>query len=154
MNGKNMSLIVYKKAGLRFEVLSTMVAGIELSGAEVKSVRKKNGKLDGARVVVRGGEAYLVGMTIAPYQQANTPAGYNPERNRRLLLKKFEISELLTEEEKKGLTVIPLEVYSSGRLLKVKVAVVRGKNKADKRQTLRKKDADREIQRTMRGKSS
>ena len=147
-----MSLIQYKKAGLKFIVLDTMQAGIELSGAEAKSVRKKNGKLDGARVVVRGGEAFIVGMSIAPYQQANTPAGYNPERSRKLLLKKKEIAELLTQEEKKGLTIVPLELYNVGRYIKVRVAIVKGKNKSDKRETLKKKDASREIARALRGK--
>lgn len=147
-----MSLIEYKKAGLRFTVIETYTAGIELSGAEVKSVRKKHGKLDGSRVVVRGGEAYLIGMSIPPYQVANTPAGYNPERARRLLLKKSEIAQLLTQEEKKGLTIVPLELYNAGRYLKVRVAVVRGKNKADKRESIKKKDAEREIGRVLRGK--
>ena len=146
------TLIEYKKAGLRFEVISTMQAGMQLSGAEAKALRRKQGKLDGARVVVRGGEAFVVGMSIPPYQVANTPAGYNPERTRRLLLKKDEIEELLVQEAKKGLTIVPLEVYNSGRYLKVRVAVVRGKNKADKRESLKKKDASIEIARALRGK--
>jgi SsrA-binding protein len=147
-----MALIEYKKAGLKYLVLSTMVAGIELTGAEVKSVRSKQGKLDGARVVIRGGEAYVVGLSIPPYQQKNTPAGYNPERPRRLLLKKSEIAELAAEEAKKGLTVVPLELYNAGRYLKVRVAIVRGKNKSDKRETLKRKDAQREMDRAMRAK--
>lgn len=145
-----MSLIHYKKAGLRFEVLETIAAGIVLSGAEVKAVRAKQGKLDGARVIIRGGEAFITGMSIPPYQVANTPAGYNPERARKLLLTKKELAHLLTEEEKKGLTVVPIEVYNSGRYLKVKVAVVRGKNKADKRETLKLKDAKRDIDRDLK----
>ena len=115
------TLIEYKKAGLRFEVLSTMQAGIQLSGAEAKAVRKKQGKLDGARVIIRGAEAFVVGMSIPPYQVANTPAGYDPERTRKLLLKRDEIAELLAQEEKKGLTIVPLEVYNSGRYLKVRI---------------------------------
>ncbi|MDB5245024.1 MAG: SsrA-binding protein SsrA-binding protein [Parcubacteria group bacterium] len=147
-----MALIEYKKAGLRYTVISTMQAGIELSGAEAKAVRKKQGKLDGARVIIRGGEAFVVGMSIPPYQVGNTPAGYDPDRTRRLLLKKSEIVELAEEEAKKGLTVVPLEVYNAGRYLKVRVAVVRGKNKSDKRETLKLKDAKREMDRAMRAK--
>ncbi|MDB5190193.1 MAG: SsrA-binding protein SsrA-binding protein [Parcubacteria group bacterium] len=147
-----MALIEYKKAGLRYTVISTMQAGIELSGAEAKAVRKKQGKLDGARVIIRGGEAFVVGMSIPPYQVGNTPAGYDPERTRRLLLKKSEIVELAEEEAKKGLTVVPLEVYNAGRYLKVRVAVVRGKNKSDKRESLKLKDAKREMDRAMRTK--
>ncbi|MDB5265271.1 MAG: SsrA-binding protein SsrA-binding protein [Parcubacteria group bacterium] len=145
-----MSLIENKKAHLRFEVLETYQAGLELSGAEAKAIRQKHGKLDGARVLVRGGEAYIIGMSVPPYQVANTPAGYEPARPRKLLLKKKEIAELLEAEAKKGLTVVPLEVYSSGRYLKIRVAIVRGKNKEDKREDMKKKDAQREASRLLK----
>lgn len=148
-----MSLITNKKAHMRFSVLETFQAGIELEGGEVKSVRAHRGSLEGARIVVRGGEAYLLGMTIPPYQVANTSGGYNPERNRRLLLKKSEIIELSNAEEKKGLTVVPLELYNAGRYLKVRVAIVEGKNKADKREDLKLRDDKRDMDRAMKGKS-
>jgi SsrA-binding protein len=147
-----MNLIQNKKAGLRFEILKPFQAGIELSGAEVKSLRKKQGSLEGARILVRGGEAYLIGMSIPPYQIANTPEDYEPEQNRRLLLKKDEIAEISDAESKKGLTVVPFEVYNAGRYIKVRIAIVRGKNKADKREDLKRKDDEREIQQAMRGK--
>lgn len=147
-----MALIDYKKAGLRFIPLETFSAGIVLTGAETKAVRAKQGKLDGARVVIRGGEAFVLGLSIPPYQQGNTPAGYDPERPRKLLLSKKEIAYLDSQEAKKGLTIIPLQVYNKGRYLKVQVAVVRGKHKADKRETLKKKDAQRDIERALRGK--
>ncbi len=91
-------------------------------------------------------------MTIPPYQVANTSAGYDPERPRRLLLKKPEIAELLEAEAKKGLTVVPLEGYNAGRYVKARVAVVRGKGKGDKREDLKKKDAEREMARALRTK--
>ena len=147
-----MSLIENKKAHLRFEILKPFQAGIELSGAETKSLRAKQGSLEGARVLVRGGEAFLVGMTIPPYQASNTPEDYEPERVRKLLLKKDEIAELADAEAKKGLTVIPFEMYNNGRYVKARIAIVRGKNKADKREDLRRKDDEREIQQAMRGK--
>ncbi|MEO6536774.1 MAG: SsrA-binding protein SmpB [Candidatus Paceibacterota bacterium] len=147
-----MALIEYKKVGLRYTILSSVQAGIELSGAEAKAVRAKQGKLDGARVIIRGGEAFIVGMSIPPYQVGNTPAGYDPERTRRLLLKKSEIVDLADEEAKKGLTVVPIEVYNAGRYLKVRVAVVRGKNKSDKRESLKLKDAKREMDRALKQK--
>jgi len=147
-----MALIQYKKAGLKYTVVETFTAGLELTGAEVKAVRGKQGSLEGARVVVRGGEAFIIGLTIPPYQQANTPAGYNPERPRKLLLKKAEIALLAEEEAKKGLTIVPLELYNAGRFLKARIAIVRGKNKTDKRETLKRKDAEREMERAMRGK--
>jgi SsrA-binding protein len=147
-----MSLIENKKAHLRFETLKPFQAGIELSGAETKALRQKQGSLEGARVLVRGGEAYILGMSIPPYQIANTPDDYEPERARRLLLKKDEIAEIGDAEAKKGLTVVPFEVYNNGRFVKVRIAIVRGKNKADKREDLKRKDDEREIQQAMRGK--
>ncbi|KND50339.1 MAG: SsrA-binding protein [Parcubacteria bacterium C7867-007] len=147
-----MHLIENKKAGLRFEVLKSFQAGIELTGAETKSLRARQGSLEGARVLVRGGEAYIVGMSISPYQVANTPAGYESDRLRRLLLNKKEIAEILEAESKKGLTVVPFEVYNSGRYLKMRIAIVRGKNKADKREDIKRRDDEREIGRVIRDK--
>lgn len=133
-----------KKARLRFEVLTTYEAGLELQGTEVKSLRAHHGSLDGARVVVRGAEAFIVGMTIPPFQVANAPKSFDPEAPRKLLLKKGEIAELLDAESKKGLTVVPLEVYNSKRYIKVRVAIVRGKNKADKREDMKRDEAKKE----------
>jgi len=147
-----MALIEYKKASLRFATIETFSAGLELFGYEVKSLRSKLGSLDGARVVVRGGEAFIVGMTIPPYQAANAPKAYDPERARRLLLTKKEINTLMVEEAKKGLTIIPLEVYTVGRLVKARIAIARGKGKADKREDLKKKDAIREASRILKNR--
>ncbi len=138
------ALIENKKARLRFEVLTTYQAGVELLGTEVKSIRAKLGSLEGARVVVRGAEAFIVGMTIPPFQVANSPKSYDPEAPRKLLLKRAEIAELLDAEAKKGLTIVPLEVYNNGRYLKASVAIVRGKNKADKREDMKRMDAKKE----------
>ena len=143
-------LIVNKKVHLRFSLLEIFSAGLELSGGEVKSLRAKLGSLEGSRVVVRAGEAYLVGATIPPYQVANTPKGYDPEKTRRLLLQKKEIALLADAESKKGLTVVPIEVYNAGRLLKLRLAIVKGKGKADKREDLKKADALRDVERTLR----
>jgi SsrA-binding protein len=147
-----MALLENKKVRVRFSILETFQAGLELTGSETKALRSKLGSLDGSRVVVRNGEAYLVGATIPPYQIANTPETYDPERSRRLLLNKKELHELAEAEEKKGLTVVPIEVYNAGRYIKVRVAIVRGKGKADKREDLKKKDAEREIGRVLRNR--
>ncbi len=143
-------LIAYKKAGLKFERLQEMEAGIELFGHEVKSLRNKHGQLDGSHVVVRGGEAYLTGATIPPYQMANTPKDYDPERSRRLLLNKAQIRELAEADSKKGLTIVPIEVYNKEGLIKVRIAIVRGKGKFDKREDIKLKDAKREAGRIMK----
>ena len=146
------ALIENKKARLRFEVLETYQAGLELQGFEVKSVRAKLGGLDGSRVIVRGGEAFIVGMTIPPYQVANAPKTYDPERPRRLLLSRKEIVELLEAESKKGLTLVPLELYNACRYLKARIAIVRGKGKADKREDMKRLEAKKEADRAMRQK--
>ncbi|MDP1690294.1 MAG: SsrA-binding protein SmpB [bacterium] len=147
-----MTLVEYKKAFLKYTPLESFAAGLELFGTEVKSLRNKLGSLDGSRVVVRGGEAFIVGMTIPAYQAANTAKNYDPERARRLLLKKKEVEELLVAESKKGLTIIPLEVYTSRNLIKVRIAIVRGKGKSDKREDLKKKDAERDMGRVLKSR--
>ncbi len=146
------TLIEYKKAGLRFERLEEFEAGMELYGHEVKALRAKHGSLDGSRIIVRGGEAYLSGATIPPYQATNTPKEYDPARVRTLLLSKAQIRALGDAEQKKGLTIVPIEVYTKGRLIKVRIAIVRGKHKADRREDLKRKDADRERERALKNR--
>ena len=136
-----MALVEYKKALMRFSPLETFSAGLELMGTEVKALREKLGSLEGSRVVVRGGEAFIVGMTIPPYQVANANKDYDPARTRRLLLTKREIAQLADAEDKKGLTIVPLEVYNTRRLIKARIAIVRGKGKEDRREDLKKRDA-------------
>ena len=145
-------LIENKKIRLNYEILETFEAGMELFGFEVKSLRAKNGSLKGSHVTVRGGEAYLIGMHIAPYQSANTPESYDPERHRRLLLTRKEIDELEDYESKRGLTIVPLSVYSDKRKLKVRLGVARGKKKFDKREVLKARDAKRHIDREMKNR--
>lgn len=143
-------LIQNKKARFDYEILEKLAAGIELFGFEVKSLRGKSGSLEGSYVTIRGGEAYLINASIPPFQPNNTPKGYDPKRNRRLLLTKKEIMRLASIENKKGLTTVPLSVYNQGRKIKVEIGVVRGKKQFDKRQTLKKRDAYREIERTLK----
>jgi SsrA-binding protein len=104
---------LHKKASLNYEIEEKYVAGIELFGYEVKSLRNSQGSLDGSYVTVRGGEAYLHNVYIPPYQEKNTPKEYDSRRNRRLLLNKNEIRELADSENTKGLTIVPLSVYNN-----------------------------------------
>lgn len=147
-----MQLAVNKKAHFNYEILETYEAGIELLGFEVKSLKKNGASLDGSYVVIRGGEAFVIGMNIAPYQQANTPKEYDPYRNRKLLLTKKELRELETKESQKGLTIVPISMYNEGRKIKVEIAITRGKKKFDKRETIKKRESDREIRRTLKTK--
>lgn len=142
-----MSLIQNKKAYFNYEILEKIEAGIELQGFEVKSLKKGQGSLEGSHITVRGGEAFVIGMNIPPYQPANTPKDYDPVRNRRLLLTKKELRDLAGAEGQKGLTIVPLSVYNKGRKLKLEIAIVRGKKKYDKRETIKKRDTEREIRR-------
>lgn len=141
------TFIEYKKAKRDFEILETIEAGIELFGFEVKSIKQKLGSLEGARVVVRGGEALLVGASIPPYQPANTPEEYDPERPRRLLIHDREMQKLAETEEQPGLTVIPISLYNSRRMIKLAVGIARGKKKQDKRESIKKRDTKIDIER-------
>jgi len=144
------TLVDYKKARFNYEILETFEAGIELLGFEVKSLKKGQGSLDGSHVVVRGGEAFAVNTFVPPYQEKNTPKDYEPRRNRKLLLNKKELHRLASLESRKGLTVVPISIYNKGPLVKVSVAVVRGKKKYDKRATIIKREGDREARRVMK----
>ncbi|MEO5635166.1 MAG: SsrA-binding protein SmpB [Candidatus Paceibacterota bacterium] len=140
-----------RKARFDYEILEKYEAGIELEGTEVKSVRAGRMSLEGSFVIIRGGEAYLINSNIPPYQVKNAPADYDPLRNRKLLLTKKEIMEL-SGNEKKALTIVPISVYNKNRKIKLEIALVKGKKKFDKRETLKKRDTDREIRRDMRQK--
>ena len=135
-----------------YEILEEFEAGIELLGMEVKSLRQGTGKLEGSHVIVRDGEAYVVGMVISPYQPANTPKEYDPNRTRKLLLTSKEIDKLRGFEGQKGLTIVPIVVYTKGDILKLRIGVARGRKKYDKRAVLKERDTKREIGRTLKGK--
>jgi SsrA-binding protein len=144
------ALISYKKATLNYEILKHFEAGIELFGYEVKSLRGHLGSLDGSHVTIRGGEAYLIGANIPPYQQANAPKSYEPLRNRRLLLNQKELAELAGTEHQRGLTIVPISVYNKGAKLKLAIGIARGRKKYDKREVLKKRDFKREVERTLK----
>src|SRR3989338_221352 len=143
-------LLDNKKAHLNYEVLETFEAGIELFGFEVKSLKNKQGSLDGAHVIIRGVEAYAIGILVPPYQQNNTPKDYESRRNRRLVLTKKEIARMADIESGRGLTIVPLSMYIKGDRIKISLASVRGKNKRDKRETIKRREVDRAIRREFR----
>jgi SsrA-binding protein len=143
-------LIDNRKAKFNYDVLDDYEAGIQLIGTEVKSLKAKRGNFNGAYISLRGGEAWLVNAEIPPYQMANAPEDYEPTRPRKLLLSKKELSKLSESEKTKGLTLIPLSLYNKGSKLKVSFAVARGKKAKDKRQTIMKREADRDIHRTLK----
>lgn len=145
-----MALISNKKAHFNYEILDKFEAGLVLAGYEVKSLRAGQGSLDGSRVIVRGNEAFLVGASIPPFQVSNAPKEYDRERARKLLLNRKEIAQIADAESKKGLTVVPLSVYNKGRNLKVEIGIARGKKMHDKRETIKKRDTDRDLRRSLK----
>lgn len=141
------NLISHKRASFDFELLETFEAGISLLGTEVKSIRGGQGKLEGAYVIIRGKEAFLVGASIPAFQKKNVSASYDAERPRKLLLTQKEIAELELKSEKQGLTIVPLKLYNKGRNLKLEIAIARGKKKQDKRESIKERDVKRDIER-------
>ena len=139
-----------RKARFNYEILEKYEAGIELLGVEVKSVRDGQISLEGAFVIVRGGEVFLINANIPPFQPKNAPKDYDPLRNRKLLLTKKEIAELTASEKNKSLTIVPISLYNKGRKIKVEIALSKGKKKFDKRETIKKRDTDREIRREIK----
>ncbi|MCK5021764.1 MAG: SsrA-binding protein SmpB [Candidatus Pacebacteria bacterium] len=139
-----------KKIGLKYEILEKLEAGIKLLGFEVKSIKGKKGSLEGSHISIRGDEAILFNSNIPPYQPKNTPLDYDSKRNRILLLSKKQISHLANLEAQKGLTIIPVSMYNKGNKIKLEIAVVKGKKKYDKRETIKKKDIQRDIDREMK----
>lgn len=143
-------LSVNRRASYDYAILQTYEAGMELRGFEAKSVKAGRMTLAGSFAVIRGNEAWLLNATIPPYQQKNTPADYDPMRSRRLLLHKNEIKELTGTAAQKGLTIVPLKVYTKHNRVKILLGLGRHKKKGDKREIIKKRDAEREIARDVR----
>ena len=138
-----------KKARHDYAVLESFEAGIELTGTEVKSCRASGVSLVDSYAKVENGEMFLLGAHIAPYRQGNRN-NHAPRRNRRLLMHKREIARLKKSVEAKGLTLIPLSMYFNDRgIVKVQLGLCRGKNVHDKRETLKKDQAEREMRKAM-----
>lgn len=143
--------ITNRKAYFDYEILDRLEAGINLTGAEVKSVRGGHAKLDGAYVKVIGSELFLVGAQIFPYQFAR-PDGYDPGRTRKLLMHKKEIISLKGKLESANLTLVPLFWYTKGPLVKLEVGLARGKKEYEKREVIRRRDQKRDLEAEFRGK--
>jgi len=144
------NLVQNKKAGFNYEFLEKIEAGIELHGFEVKALKEKKASLDGTYVSIQGNEAFVFNLHISPYQAGNTPKDYEPQRPRKLLLTKKEIIRLIGIEKEKGLTIVPVSVYTKKNRIKLELAVAKGKKKFDKREAIKKRDTERDVQRDLR----
>ncbi|MDO8575281.1 MAG: SsrA-binding protein SmpB [bacterium] len=145
-------LVENKKARLNYELGDKYEAGVELLGLEVKSLRQKLGSLEGSYMIIRGGEAFLINSFIPPYQEKNAPKEYDPRRNRKLLLSKKELYTLANLENGKNLTIVPTLVYNVDTKIKVEIRIAKGKKQYDKRDSIKKRETDREIDRTLKNR--
>lgn len=134
-----------------FNILETLEAGINLTGREVKSIRGSRMSLDGAFVKIVGSEIYLINAQIFLYPYAR-PEGYDAKRTRKLLLHKKEIISLKSKLASTRLTIVPLECYNSHGVFKLKIGIARGKREYEKREKLKRRDIDREVQRELKVK--
>ncbi|MBI5624816.1 MAG: SsrA-binding protein SmpB [Elusimicrobia bacterium] len=141
-----------RKAWHDFEILREFEAGLQLGGGEVKSLREASASLDGCFAKGRGDELFLVNLYIAPYRFTTTDVP-DPRRDRKLLMHRAELTKLLQELQTKKLTVVPLELYFLRGWAKVRLGVGRGKKLEDRRDDIRRKEAQREIERSFRRKS-
>jgi SsrA-binding protein len=140
-----MESISNKKAYFDYEISDTLEAGVELFGHEVKAIRTGKASLVGSLVKIYGGQVWLVGATIGPYQAKNVSADFEPTRSRRLLIKKSEIITLIGKTAAKNLTLVPLKLYNKRGIIKLEIGLGVHKNKSDKRETIRKREMGRNV---------
>lgn len=138
-----------RKARFDYEILETYEAGIVLIGQEVKSIKASRANLTGSYVLIKPNGAVLINAEIPPFQPKNAPNDYNPSRTRQLLLHKDELKYLLGKT-KEGLTIVPLSIYNKGRRIKLTISLARHKKKQDKRETIKRRETEREIRRTLK----
>lgn len=146
-----MALAINKRANFDYNILEKYEAGMVLFGHEVKSVRAGHAGLKGSYISLKkakdGGlpELYLIKAHIPLYKYASTVEDYDPERERKLLLKQKEILRLTSKKKEQGLTLVPLKIYTKNSFLKLEFGIGKGKKKYDKRETIKKRDVDRQI---------
>src|SRR5215213_1641732 len=139
-----------RQAAYRYNLLDRWEAGVQLTGTEVKSLRNGNAQMKDAYAAVRDGEVWLHNMHIPPYGPASRE-NHEPERPRKLLLKRREIERLIGTTAEKGLTLVPTRVYFKGPYAKVEIALARGKDLYDKRRSIKERDQRRDMQRALSG---
>ena len=139
-----------KKAYFNYNILEKFEAGISLIGQEVKSIKMGRINLAGSYVVLRNEEVFLIGANIPPYQPKNAPSDYNPERSRKLLLRKLEIKHLIGKVKERGLTLVPLRVYTKKGKIKLEFGIVKGRKKTDKRELIKKRETQREMKKALK----
>lgn len=143
---------INKRANFDYEILEKLEGGLVLAGYEVKSIKTGHISLKGAFVTIHENEAFLTNANIPAYQAKNMPQEYDPNQSRKVLIRKREIKSLLGKISQKGLTLVPIKVYSSHGLIKLEFGVGKGKRKIDKREDIKKREDKINIARTIRNK--
>lgn len=143
-------LATNKRARFDYDILETFEAGLELTGAEVKSVKAGHISLKGAYAAITGAGPALLNMHVRAYAPAGKQPGYDPTRTRQLLLHKREIGYLRGKTQEQGLTIVPETVYIKGNLIKVALGLARGKKQHDKRTTIKRRETEREVRRVIK----
>ncbi len=138
-------LIINRRAYHDYQILETLEAGIVLAGQEVKSVKLGQMSLKGSYVVIKNGETWLINASISPYKMAGLLPEYNPTQTRKLLLRRKEIISLIGKSKTKGLTLLPLKVYTKRSKIKVLIGLGKGKKKYDKRAEIKEREIKRKI---------
>lgn len=141
-----------RKAGHDYSIIDTIEAGVVLTGTEIKSIRNRRINLKDGFAQVRNGEVWLMNVHISSYDQGNQ-FNHDPLRKRKLLLHKKQIQRLMNESSNKGITIVPLKVYLKGGFAKVLLGIGKGKRAYDKRESIKRKDQERQIQRTLKNYS-
>ncbi|MEY4723592.1 MAG: hypothetical protein RLZZ324_1105 [Candidatus Parcubacteria bacterium] len=142
------ALSLNKKATYDYQILEKFEAGLVLEGQEVKSIRGGHMRLNGAYVTIAHGGVFLIGSHVPRYPNAGPLPEYDPERVRKILLHKREYEKLVGKLKTKGLTLVPLQVYTSGSHIKLQFGLARGKKEFQKKETIKKRDLDRDVRRS------
>jgi len=152
MKGEGILIVAEnKKARFKYHIIEKFEAGIVLKGSEVKSLRDRKVSITESYARIYDGEIFLIGMNISPYQHAGV-LNHDPTRRRKLLMHKREIQRIAAKVREKGFTIVPLMVYFKRGIAKVQLALVKGKAEYDKREAIKKREAEREMRRRMRFK--
>jgi SsrA-binding protein len=138
-----------KKGHFDYNVLENFEAGMVLFGQEVKSIKTGHINLSGSYITIRGAEPFLVGVKVPPYQPNNVGADYNENREKKLLLNKKEIDYLMGKSSQKGFSLIPLKIYEKHGRIKLEFGLAKGKKKFDKKEKIKKRDIERDINREL-----
>jgi SsrA-binding protein len=146
-----MLLVENRKARQEYDILQSFLAGVVLTGGEVKSLRKGSGSFTGSYIKIIGGELFLLNAQISPYPFADN-RNYDPKRTRKLLLKKNEILHIQEKSEQKGLTLIPQKFELAGKYIKLRFGIARGKKLHERRAELKQRDIERDTQRELKEK--